>query len=90
VLLPRAHNFVGRDEELAQLTEALETGRKAVIAGLRGVGYVMSYRNMIRVANFSNSKSQIALEYCYQYRKKNTQITAWARLGPTVYSKASS
>ncbi|KFY79311.1 hypothetical protein V499_01691 [Pseudogymnoascus sp. VKM F-103] len=60
VLLPRAQHFVGRDGELAQLTKALESGKKAVVAGLGGVG-----------------KSQIALEYCYQYRKKYPISYVW-------------
>ncbi|KFY94077.1 hypothetical protein V500_03423 [Pseudogymnoascus sp. VKM F-4518 (FW-2643)] len=60
VLLPRAQNFVGRDEELAQLTKSLEAGNKVVIAGLGGIG-----------------KSQIALEYCYRYRKKYPTSYVW-------------
>src|SRR5687767_9619521 len=65
VYFPRHPHFVGRDEDLERLHQALQDGRQVGVnqAGLTGMGGI--------------GKTQLAVEYVYRYREHYPDGIYW-------------
>jgi hypothetical protein len=59
---PRSDIFVGREEEMGKLRDALNQSRIAIISGMGGIG-----------------KTQLAVEYSYQYKENYPDGVFWVQ-----------
>jgi len=76
----REHDFVGREQAMSQLKEAIDGQRDSALSGLGGVGYkAPNYLNPNSMLMLRR-KSQIAIEQCWQvHEEKPGQHIFWVK-----------